>query len=285
MKSENKVWFITGISRGLGKALALEALSRGDVVIGTSRNGKVDYEAPASTGGKLHTYKLDVSDEESVYYVVNQAQELYGRLDVVVNNAGYGLLGPVESTSAQETQELFNTNFFGTLYVIQATLPHLRAQGEGHIINISSIAGLAPRAGYAMYAASKSAVEGLSKGLAAEVGPLGIKVTVVEPGAFRTDFLNENSIKHTAQNMEEYDSTSGAMLKLFADHKGKQIGDPARGAKAMVDMVYSDEPPLHFLLGSDAVARTQAMLGEMTAELAKWESVAVSTDYEKVPVG
>lgn len=285
MKTENKVWFITGISRGLGKALALEALNRGDVVIGTSRSGQVDYQAPTNSDGKLHTYKLDVADEESVYFVVNQAQELYGRLDVVVNNAGYGLLGPLESTSAQETQELFNTNFFGTLYVIQATLPHLRAQGAGHIINISSIAGLAPRAGYAMYAASKAAVEGLTKGLAAEVGPLGIKVTVVEPGAFRTDFLNDNSIKHTAQNMDEYASTSGAMLKLFADHKGKQAGDPARGAKAMVDMVYSDEPPLHFLLGSDAVARTQAMLGEMQAELRKWESVAVSTDYEKVPVG
>jgi NAD(P)-dependent dehydrogenase (short-subunit alcohol dehydrogenase family) len=199
MSNLNYVWFITGVSRGLGKTIAEEALSRGDLVIGTSRNGKSDIKAPPE---QFRVLSLDVTDEAKVYTVIEKAQEIFGRLDIVVNNAGYGLLGAVEEITTPEAKGVFETNFFGTLNVIQAVLPTLRAQRSGHIVNISSVAGMTGIPGCGLYAATKFAMEGLSESLSHEVAPYNVRVTIVEPGAFRTEFLSQQSLKVTEKQHE-----------------------------------------------------------------------------------
>lgn len=273
---QNKVWFITGISRGLGKSLAEEALARGEIVIGTTRNGETTI---IDTKDNLHVLKLDVVMKEQVQEAVAKAHSIYGRLDVIVNNAGYGLLGAIEESSTLEAYDLFDVNFYGTLHVVQAALPFLRQQGHGHIINISSVAGLAPMGGYGLYAASKFAVNGLTISLAQELKPLGIKVSIVEPGAFRTDFLADTSIKYTENKISAYESTSGAVVARLNDYAGRQLGNPEIAAKAMVDLAHLANPPLHLLLGSDAVDRTKAMLKDFIAEIDQWENVSRSTDF------
>jgi NAD(P)-dependent dehydrogenase (short-subunit alcohol dehydrogenase family) len=277
MVNSNKVWFITGISRGFGKALAEAALLRGDTVIGTSRNGKCDIEQNAK---KLHVLPLDVTDRFQVESTIKEAFELYNRLDVVVNNAGYGLLGAIEETSAGELNDVMEVNFFGTVNVIQTVLPYLRQQRSGHILNLSSIAGLAPIGGYAFYAAAKFAVEGLSISLADEVRHLGIKVTAIEPGAFRTDFLADSSIRYSSTKIDDYSGSSA--VDRFKNMDGKQIGDPTKAVKAMLEIVDSSEPPLHLVLGSDAYKRTSAHLAAFGAELEKWKHLTLSTDFAEV---
>lgn len=275
--SENKkVWFITGVSRGLGKSLAEEALSRGEIVIGTTRNGESSINDKSDN---LHILKLDVVMKDEVKEVVAKAHSIYGRLDVVVNNAGYGLLGAIEESSVVEAYDLFDVNFFGTLHVVQAVLPLLREQGRGHIINVSSVAGLAPMGGYGLYAASKFAVNGLTISLAEELKPLGINVSIVEPGAFRTDFLADTSIKYAENKIEAYESTSGAMVARLNKIAGTQLGNPELAAKAMVDLAHLSNPPMHLLLGSDAVERTRVMLKNLSADIDQWEKVSRSTDF------
>ena len=282
MSQRQKVAFITGISRGLGKAIAESFLSRGDFVIGTSRSGKADIQQDS---GELHVLPLDVTNREQVFRTVAEAHALRERIDVVVNNAGFGLLGAIEESSASDTQEVMEVNFFGTLNVTQAVLPILRAQGSGHIVNISSIAGIAPRAGYGLYAAAKFAVEGMSESLAEELRPLGIHVTVVEPGGFRTDFLSERSIRRTSANIDAYSATSGEMVRRLSQRDGKQIGNPAMGAKAILQAIDSPAPPLHLLLGSDALGRARSKLGEITEEIDKWEALTLSTDFAQAAKG
>jgi NAD(P)-dependent dehydrogenase (short-subunit alcohol dehydrogenase family) len=276
MPQTQKIAFITGISRGLGKAIAEAFLSRGDVVVGTSRSGGADLKQGA---GELHVLPLDVTDRAQVFRTVVAAHAIHHRLDVVVNNAGFGLLGAIEESSTADTQDVMGVNFFGTLHVIQAVLPMLRAQGSGHIVNISSIGGLAPKAGYGLYAAAKFAVEGMSQSLAEEVLPLGIHVTLVEPGGFRTDFLSESSIRYSQAKIDAYTATSGQTINLLAESSGKQIGDPARGAKAILQAVDSAAPPLHLLLGSDALRRARAKIEQITRQINEWESVTLSTDF------
>lgn len=277
MPTDKKIWFITGISRGFGKEIAGAVLARGDVVIGTTRDGRADLEAGA---GELHVLPLEVTDAARVREAVARAHALHGRLDVVVNNAGYGLLGAVEEATAEEIERVFGVNFFGALHVVQAALPLLRARKSGHVVNITSIAGLAPNAGSGFYAAAKFALEGLSQSLAQEVAPLGIRVTLVEPGAFRTDFLSDHSIRVSPRRIADYEATSGRAVAYLGALAGKQPGDPVRGARAIVDAVTSPEPPLHLVLGSDALRRTRAKLQQMSDELSRWEKVTVGTDYD-----
>lgn len=276
MTDANKVWFITGISRGFGKALAEALLSEGDIVIGTTRDGKASID---DATGRLHTLALDVTNGNAINAVVAQAHGLHGRIDVIVNNAGYGLLGSIEEATDDQIERLFSVNFHGTRRVVQAALPYLRKQRSGHIVNITSIAGLAPGAGSGFYAASKFAVEGLSQSLAQEVAPLGIKVTLVEPGAFRTDFLSEHSIRTRGVGVSDYEKTAGAMMKALEDMAGKQIGDPERAATAIIEAVSSPEPPLHLVLGSDALRRTLEKQTRFAAELERWKDVSLSTDF------
>jgi NAD(P)-dependent dehydrogenase (short-subunit alcohol dehydrogenase family) len=276
MTDANKIWFITGISRGFGKALAEALLTDGDVVIGTTRDGTPPIQDQT---GRLHTLPLDVTNGLAVKAAVADAHALHGRLDVIVSNAGYGLLGSVEEAADDQIAHMFDVNFHGTRRVVQAALPYLRAQRSGHIVNITSIAGLAPGAGSGFYAASKFAVEGMSQSLAQEVAPLGIKVTLVEPGAFRTDFLSEHSIRTREVGVADYAATAGAALTALENMAGKQIGDPDRAAAAIIKAVRAPEPPLHLVLGSDAFRRTLDKQKRFAAELDAWKDVALGTDY------
>lgn len=272
-------WFITGISRGFGRALAEAALARGDLVIGTTRDGNPGI---AASRGTLHVLPLEVGDTAAVESTVAKVFELAGSLDVIVNNAGYGLLGAIENASDAEVARLFDVNVFGTFRVIRSALPKLREQGRGHIINITSIAGRAPMAGSGLYAATKSAVEALSQSLAQEVGPLGIKVTVVAPGAFRTDFLSEHSIRKSALVSDGYANSVGRVLNYLAAIAGKQPGDPARAVEALLTVVDAEQPPLHLLLGSDALRRAREKLDALIEEMDRWEEVTRGTEFPEM---
>jgi NAD(P)-dependent dehydrogenase (short-subunit alcohol dehydrogenase family) len=270
-----KTWFITGISRGFGLELARAALARGDSVVGTVREGLPDLP---DDSGRLHVLTLDVADQAAIRLVVEEAFARAGTIDVVVNNAGYGLLGALETATEDEMARLFDVDVFGPIGVIRAALPHLRAQGAGHIVNITSIAGRAPGAGSALYAAAKFALEGLSASLAQEVAPLGIKVTAVAPGAFRTDFLSAHSIRKSAAH-DDYAATVGKSSAAFEDMAGRQAGDPVRAAEALLQLVDAAAPPVHLLLGSDALRRTREKLDAVIDEMDHWEDLTRGTDY------
>lgn len=275
-----KTWLITGISRGLGKVLAEAALARGDTVVGTVREGSPDI---AAASGRLHVLPLEITDPAAVEATVNRAFDLAGRIDVVVNNAGYGLLGAVEDADDAEVARLFAVNVLGPMRLIRMVLPRLRAQGSGHIVNVTSIAGRAPMAGSGVYAATKAAMEGLSQALAQEVGPLGIKVTAVAPGGFRTDFLSDHSIRRSRDASGAYAGTVGKVLARLDAIAGKQLGDPARGAAMVLRAVDAAEPPLHLLLGSDALRRAREQLDVVIEEIDAWEDATRSTDFPEEP--
>jgi NAD(P)-dependent dehydrogenase (short-subunit alcohol dehydrogenase family) len=201
--NDMRVWFITGASRGFGALIAQEALAAGDAVVATARDPSTITKR-LGTHERLLAARLDVSNENEAHEAVGQAVKKFGRIDILINNAGYGLLGAIEEASADETQRLFGTNVFGLLSVTRAALPHMRRQRAGHIINVSSVGGYTGYPGWGVYSATKFAVEGISEALAEEVAPLGLKVTVVEPGFFRTDFLEETSLSRTAQEIDDY---------------------------------------------------------------------------------
>jgi NAD(P)-dependent dehydrogenase (short-subunit alcohol dehydrogenase family) len=271
-----KVWFITGISRGFGRELASAAIGQGDFVVGTTRSGESDQE---SSSGRLAVLALDVTHPQDVASVVAKAWQIHGYIDIVVNNAGFGLLGAVEEVEESQARQVFETNFFGLLNVVQSALPRLRAQVSGHIINISSIGGFAGFPGYGLYSASKFAVEGLSEALAAELQPLGIHVTIVEPGYFRTNFLSGNSLQRASRVIEAYAATSGKTRDSADERDGQQPGDPALAAKAIITVTRSPHPPLRFILGADAIARVRTKLVQVTKDLEDWESVSLNTGY------
>lgn len=269
-------WFITGISRGLGKALANAALAQGDTVVGTVRSGIVSFDHDA---GSLHILNVDLADGASIEAVVRDAFNLVGKIDVIVNNAGYGLLGALESATDAEVERLFAVDVFAPIRLIRAALPYLREQGSGHIVNVTSIAGRAPSTGSALYSSAKAALEGLSAALSLEVAPLGIKVTAVAPGAFRTDFLSSHSIRKSDEAHSAYGETIGKSSAAFDAAAGRQLGDPERAAAAIITMVRSENPPLHLLLGSDALRRMRAKLDQVVDEIDGWEAITRSTDY------
>ncbi len=269
-------WFITGISRGLGKALAKAALAQGDTVVGTVRSGIVSFDHDA---GSLHILNVDLVDGASIEAVVRDAFNLVGKIDVIVNNAGYGLLSALESATDAEVERLFAVDVFAPFRLIRAALPYLREQGSGHIVNVTSIAGRAPSTGSALYSSAKAALEGLSAALSLEVAPLGIKVTAVAPGAFRTDFLSNHSIRKSDEAHSAYGETIGKSSAAFDAAAGRQLGDPERAAAAIITMVRSENPPLHLLLGSDALRRMRAKLDQVVDEIDGWEAITRSTDY------
>ena len=269
-------WLITGVSRGLGEALAQAALARGDTVVGTVREGAPQF---GDHKGKFHSLSLEMRDPAAIEQAAARAFELCGRLDVVVNNAGYGLLSPIEDATDAEMARLFEVNVYGPIRLIRALLPKLRAQRSGHIINITSIAGRAPNPGSGVYAATKAALEGLSHSLAQEVGPLGIKVTAVAPGAFRTDFLSAHSIRKSHSWSDDYTGSAGKVIEYLNTMDGQQLGDPARAAQSILALVDSNAPPVHLLLGSDALRRAREALDTLIEEIDRWESVTRSTDF------
>ena len=243
--SKQKIWFITGASRGFGARWAEAALKRGDKVVATARDPKALNDLAATYGEAVLTLPLDVTDRDAVFKTVNQAHQHFGRLDVILSNAGYGLIGAIEETSLDEARAIFETNVLGTLSVVQAALPLLRAQRSGHILPVSSVGGLVTFPMGGAYQATKFAVEGLAQTLAQEVAGFGIKVTVIEPGPFATEFMSERSMKHSTP-MAEYAPERERLLALF---KPEMFGDPATTTNALFTAVDADEPPLHLLLG------------------------------------
>ncbi len=274
-----KTWFITGASRGFGTLFVKEALERGDNVVATARNARTIADK-FGDHPQLLAVNLDVTDEAQARAVVTQAVQRFNHIDVVVNNAGFGVLGAIEETGAGDVEAVYRTNVFGLLAVTRAVLPQLRRQRSGHVINISSIGGYRGSAGFGVYASTKFAVEGISESLAAELKPLGIHVTVVEPGYFRTDFLDGGSLTTAPATIEDYaDTPAGAVRRIAGELNHQQPGDPARLAKALLRVVDSTEPPLRMPFGSDAVAAIEAKHAFVAEELAKWRDLAISTDF------
>ncbi len=276
------VWLITGSSSGLGRALAMNVLASGDRVIATARRSEQLSCLADAYPDTCRTLDLDVADSAQVKTVVAEATRVFGRLDVVVNNAGYGLIGAFEELAEAQIARNFDTNFFGALNVIRAVLPILRAQGSGHIVNISAAAAIANYAGFSIYGATKWALEGVSESLAAELKPLGIKVTMVQPGPFRTDFLGR-SLDHAQNRRTDYDRTSGKFLHYLKTMDGRQSGDPEKAAHAIITAVQSDAPPLRLVLGKYAHDKLRRKLSDAEREAAAWEQVGLATDFNTVP--
>lgn len=273
-----RVWFITGASRGFGARITKAALESGDRVVATARNPS-DITKQLGEHDRLLAIKLDVTKEAEAHEAVCTAIKTFGRIDVLINNAGYGLLGAVEEASAKETEQLYATNVFGLLNVTRAVLPHMRRQRSGHVINISSVGGYSAYPGWGVYGSTKFAVEGISEALAAEVAPLGINVTVVEPGFFRTDFLDDQSLKRTAIEIDDYAASVGKTRSHAADFNHGQRGDPAKLAQAMIKLVNAQTPPTRLPLGSDTLERIAAKHAHVESEVAAWRTVATSTDW------
>jgi short-subunit dehydrogenase len=276
--STPRSWFITGASTGFGRLLAEEVLKSGGKVIATARNIDKVIDLEEKYPGQAKAFALDVTNYPQVISVVAQTTASYGPIDVLVNNAGYGLTGAIEEATEDEFMPMFNTNVFGLIHVTQAILPHLRSRRAGHILNLSSIGGLVSSPGMGYYNATKYAVEGLSEALAGEVKPLGIHVTIVEPGPFRTDFLGRSG-EHAANIIPDYDATAGNMRRYFGDQDGKQKGDPLRAVHAMMAVVESPNPPLRLLLGAAALQRLRAKFDSWQKEVAAWESTTVGADF------
>jgi NAD(P)-dependent dehydrogenase (short-subunit alcohol dehydrogenase family) len=275
----NKVWFITGASRGFGLLVAQAALARGDSVIATARN-PATVTAALGHHPALLALQLDVSKEAAAAVAVQQALQRFGRIDVLLNNAGYGLLGAVEEASAEEVRALYETNVFGLLNVTRAVLPTMRGQRSGHVMNISSVGGYSAYQGWGIYSSTKFAVEGLSEAMSLELAPLGIHATVVQPGFFRTDFLDASSLSETSARIEDYAETVGAMRSFAAGVNHRQPGDPAKLAQAILQLADTEQPPRRLQLGSDTVARVREKNRQVEAELAHWLTLAQSTDFD-----
>jgi short-subunit dehydrogenase len=275
---QGRTWFITGASTGFGRLLAEEVLKAGGKVIATARNLDKVIDLEQKYPGQAKAFALDVTDYPQIASVVAQTTASYGPVHVLVNNAGYGFAGAIEEATEDEYMPMFNTNVFGLIRVTQTLLPHLRAQKSGHILNISSIGGLVATPGMGYYNASKFAVEGLSEALAQELAPLGIHVTIVEPGPFRTDFLGRSGVQ-AATTLPEYDATAGNMRRYFADQDGKQKGDPLRAVHAMMQVVDSPNPPLRLVLGAAALQRLRTKLDSVQKEVAAWESTTLGADF------
>jgi NAD(P)-dependent dehydrogenase (short-subunit alcohol dehydrogenase family) len=274
----SKVWLITGSSRGLGRALAEAVLARGDRLVATARNPAQLEGLVRQYGDRVRAVALDVADEAAAGRAISAAVEAFGRLDVLVNNAGYGNLDAIEDTSLAEFRAQIETNLFGTIIMTKAALPLMREQRAGHIIQVSSVGGRIGAVGRGPYSAAKWGVEGFSEVLAKEAGPLGVKVTIVEPGGFRTDFAGASTV--IRQGRPDYDATVGAVARFQRDFDGRQPGDPARAAAVLLHIADLDEPPLRLPLGSDAVhAIEQADLAKAEAGR-KWRDLSISTDFE-----
>jgi NAD(P)-dependent dehydrogenase (short-subunit alcohol dehydrogenase family) len=268
-----KIWFITGISSGLGATLAQEVMASGDFVIGTFRNQSQTEAFIQQHQDKGFAYTLDITQTADSQKVVRKIVEKFGRIDVLVNNAGYGFAGAVEEANLEEVRGVFEANVFGTLALTQAVLPVLRTQKSGHIVQMSSHGGIKAFPGFGIYNASKFALEGFSEALAAEVAPLGIKLTMVQPGPFRTNFAG-NSFQEAQKTIEDYNPTAGVFRQKMKDVNGKQEGDPVKGAKAIIQIVNSENPPLRLPLGKTPMITIAAKLASVQQDLDNYREVA-----------
>ncbi|MFJ3421848.1 oxidoreductase [Streptomyces sp. NPDC086082] len=274
------VWLVTGASRGLGAEIVAAALAAGHQVAATARDAAAVEARFPDAGTSLWAASLDITDGARAATVVEEAAAHFGRIDVVVNNAGRGILGAVEEVSDEAARAAFDTNVFGTLNVLRAALPVLRAQRSGHVINMSSVGGFVGSAGWGIYNSTKFAVEGFSEALAREVDPLGITITIVEPGYFRTDFLDGTSLHTESHIIDDYADSAGATRRTAEAVNHGQPGDPAKAAAAIVRIGGMVGAPLRLQLGPDCYARVSEKLGSVAAEQDSWKSVAFSTDHD-----
>ncbi len=282
---KSKVWFITGASKGFGFEIAKAALASGDTVVGTVRKNAEQVAARLGGGDRALIVTLDVTNEKQVQAGVEAAIDRFKRIDVLVNNAGYGLLAATEEASAEEVRKQYDTNVFGLLNVTRAVLPQLRKQAAGHIINISSLFGyLNNTPGFGIYGSTKYAVEGISEGLATELKPLGIHVTAVAPGYFTTDFASTESYQASALILDAYKETVGMVRAYMSQFNGNQPGDPAKLGAVILQLAATENPPLHLPIGSDSVARFREKNAQITREVEEWESISKSTDHKQTPV-
>jgi NAD(P)-dependent dehydrogenase (short-subunit alcohol dehydrogenase family) len=272
-----RVWFITGTSSGLGRAIAQAALDHGDRVVATARSTDRIADLEREFADRVVALPLDVTDPDQARAAIDAAVAAFGHIDVVVNNAGYGVLGALEELSDDELRRQFETNLFGALQVTRAALPQLRRQRSGHIVQLSSLSATVANPGESAYVGSKAALAGVSESLAKEVAHLGIRVTIVQPGPFRTDFAGRSLQK--ADPIDDYAESVGAARDLIAQLDGNQPNDPTRGAEAIIRAVESGNPPLHLTLGEDAIEAIRAKLDDQRAELDAWAEVGGATGF------
>jgi NAD(P)-dependent dehydrogenase (short-subunit alcohol dehydrogenase family) len=273
----SKAWLITGSSRGLGRAFTVAALEAGHKVVAGARKPEQLADLESRFDKNIRIISLDVTNENQAKRAVEIALETFGALDVLVNNAGYGNVSPVEDTSVEEFRKQIETNLFGVIIMTKAVLPHFREQRRGHIVQVSSVGGRIGPIGRAPYAAAKFGVEGFSESLSKEVGPLGIKVTILEPGGFRTDFAGSST--ELRQGRPEYESTVGATARFQQNYNGRQPGDPAKAAAVLLHVVSLPEPPLRLLLGRDSYVAAEKSAREKLASDQQWKPLSESTDY------
>lgn len=278
MAGSKRVWLITGVSSGFGRELARAALARGEIVAGTLRRAEQLEEFRALAPGRAHAYQLDLTDRADTELLVEQVTREAGEIDVLVNNAGYGLFGAVEEVSDAEARRVMETNFFGLLDLTRAVLPQMRRRRSGRVVNFSSVAGFMGLPGCGLYCASKFAVEGLSESLALEVAAFGIKVMLVEPGGFRTNFAGGSKV-FASRVVTDYAGSPAAMTReRMNQYSGHEPGDPAKAAAAVIRAVDSPDTPLRLVLGGDALDRARAKLSALEKNYAAWESVTRSTN-------
>jgi NAD(P)-dependent dehydrogenase (short-subunit alcohol dehydrogenase family) len=274
----SKVWFITGSSRGLGRALTETVLEAGHQVVATARQPEQLADLDKTFGKQLRTVRLDVKSPAEAEKAIAAAREAFGRIDVVVNNAGYGFMGAFEEMSPDEFKGQIDTNFWGVVHVTRAALPVLRKQGSGHIIQITSIGGRSAFPSLSGYHAAKFAFEGFSESLAQEIGPLGLKLTLVEPGGFRTDWAGASMAY--AKPMAAYAPVMDTIRGFMEGHSGQQAGDPRKAAQVILQLVEMKEPPLRLPLGNDAMALLRHGYKINAEELERWADLTKSTDFD-----
>lgn len=276
----SKVWLITGSASGIGAGIAHAALAAGDRVVATDLDLNRLNEVFAQYGDQVLTAQLDIRSQEQAHLAISACLDHFGRLDVLVNNAGYGQFGPFEEIEADAIERQFATNVLGTFNVTRAALPTLRKQRGGHIINMSSNGGFKGVAGASMYSATKFAIEGFSESLAQEIAGFGIRLTLIEPGAFRTDFLDSRSLKLGSGEIPDYDDYRTKAQAIFAARNHQQVGDPARLGDAVVQLVNEQQPPLRFIAGADALKVVEDKLTAVAEETERWRALTLSTDFQ-----
>ncbi len=276
-----KVWIITGASRGFGLEISRAALANGDIVVATVRSHPEKLEAQLNHPN-LHVAELDITDEAQAQKVAAETVEKFGSIDVLVNNAGFGLLAGIEEGTDEEVKRVYETNVFGLLRVTRAVLPHMRRQRSGHVINFSSVGGLTGSVGWGLYCSTKFAVEGITEALAQELAPLGIHATTVEPGYFRTNFLDGTSLTRGGNVIDDYAETVGKMRAFATQVSYKQPGDPVKLAAAIVRLAASPKPPVHLPLGNDTLSYYRAKTEAFEKEITEWHDVITGTDHDDV---
>lgn len=277
-QDQSLVWFITGCSTGFGRELAKLVLARGERVIATARKVEQVNDLVDGYSDQALALPLDVTDAAAIKDAVKQAEQAFGRIDVLVNNAGYGYLAAIEEGEDAAVRQMFETNFFGLVELTKAVLPGMRTRRSGHIVNVSSIGGLVSFGATGYYHATKYAVEGLSESLSIETAPLGIQVMIVEPGPFRTDWSGR-SLQESKIVIDDYDQTAGARRRASKANSGKQVGDPVRGAQAIIDAITSEHPPLRLVLGKPGLDLVYNKLDAVRQDLDTWRETTLGADF------